>query len=204
MIKAILFDMGGVIVNLDRPRCIESFKRMCGLDSIDSFLNIYHPQGTFQDMEGGAIGEQEFYRRILAECRPGTTVQQVRNAFWSLIGDIEPYKADFIKELSAKYDVYMLSNNNPLIVRRIRGLFRRAGLPMDTFKGLFFSYKMKMLKPNPEIYREAVRQTGLKASECLFIDDSDINVKAAEAVGMKGLHYIQGTDLKAAITKTLE
>lgn len=200
MIKAILFDMGGVLVNLDMQRCKDTFKRRCGYDRIDEVLDPCHQRGPFMRMEHGEISEGEFIAECLADSRPGTTPKDVRDSFWTIIGDLEPYKADLLNELAKDYPLYMLSNNNPIVMRRIGRLFRKAGIPLDTtFRKLFISCRMRMLKPTPEIFAAAVKGTGVKACECLFIDDSPTNVAAAESAGMHAALYVQGTDLRKTV-----
>lgn len=205
MIKAILFDMGGVIVDLNKPRCISTFKQKCGFDKIEQLLDPCHPRGPFMRMEHGFISESQFIEECLKDCRPGTEAKDIRDSIWSFLDGIEPYKSELIRELSGKYDLYLLSNNNPIVIRRCHNMFRKAGIPMnEVFRKMFISCRMKMLKPDAEIFEAAVAGTGVKACEALFIDDSPTNVAAAQACGIHGLHYVQGTDLRKAIYEKLD
>ena len=75
---------------------------------------------------------------------------------------------------------------------------------MDSiFRRLFLSYQMKMLKPSQEIFGKMISEVGLEPSEMLFIDDSQANADAAAAAGLNVLHYVQGTDLAAAVSRAL-
>ena len=89
-------------------------------------------------------------------------------------------------------------------MRICREDFRKAGIDLDSFfDALFISCEMKMLKPGREIYDEAVRRSGLRADELLFIDDSPRNTEAARGAGIVALDYVQGTDLSGLLLSAL-
>lgn len=204
MIKAIVFDMGGVLIDLDMERCRNAFIGQLGYEAIDSLLDASHQKGFYSDLEEGKISEDEFRRQILAGSRPGALPQDVDHAMWALLVGMEPYKADLLRKLSESYDLYLLSNNNGISMVRCREIFSTAGVPMDSiFRRLFLSYQMRMLKPSGEIFGKMISEVGLEPSEMLFIDDSQANADAAAAAGLNVLHYVQGTDLAAAVSRAL-
>ena len=194
MIKAILFDMGRVLVDLDKPACIRAFKEKAGLMDIEEILDCYHQRGFFHDFEGGLLTEEEFYAEALRHSRPGAVAEDIRDSFCALLTRVPRYKADLLNELKDQYDLYILSNNNPVTTGFAAGLFEAAGAPYSVFKDLFISSEMKMQKPSEEIYREAVRRTGCAPGEILFIDDSRINADAASALGIRGVYDNPSTD----------
>ena len=204
MTRAVVFDVGGVLLDLDKKKCISSFRKL-GMASIEEMLDECHQKGYFQMLETGSITEDEFYDKCIAASSPGTTAEDVRNAFLSFANYVQPYKLEFLKELSLKYDLYVLSNNNPIVVRD----FARIGAPYGvsfstTFKKCFFSYEMKTLKPDPEFFRRALAEIGLPGKDVLFIDDNKANVEAAAAQGMDAVWYDISTNLRDCVLAALK
>ena len=196
MVKAIVFDIGGVLVDLDLDRCIRAFREILGFERITELLDASHQKGIYGEMEAGLLGADRFRELILAESRPGCTGADVDRAMAALLTGIPSPAARAVKELSARYPLYLLSNNNPISMARTYALFREAGIEPETaFRGQFISCEMKLMKPSQECYREVQRRIGLPAGEILFVDDNRTNVDAALAAGWQARHYIPGTDL---------
>jgi FMN phosphatase YigB (HAD superfamily) len=205
MTKAIIFDLGGVLVDLDFSSCVKHFKEDIGYDKITEILDPSHQKGIYSDLEEGLLPPDAFRNLILSESRPGSTPEQVDRCMWSLLVGMDSYKVQYLNDLSKKYDLYILSNNNPVSMQRCHEVFTLSGLDYKhVFKKEFISYQMKLLKPGQAIYREVVRQIGFPADQLLFIDDSLSNVQAAESVGIPSLHYKQSTDLVSQLNAKLE
>lgn len=196
MAKAVVFDIGGVLVDLDTERCIRAFKEILGYERITEILDPSHQKGIYGDMEAGVLPADEFVRLILAGSRPGCTPADVARAMAGLLVGMAQGTADTVRRLAAKYPLYLLSNNNPISMARTYEIFAENGLePEKLFRGVFVSCDMKLLKPSRECYDEAVRRIGLPAGDILFVDDNPENVEAARAAGMEARLYIQGTPL---------
>ena len=197
MIKAVIFDMGGVLIDLDPPACIKAFKDILGFDRITELLDPFHQKGIYGELEGGTLTADDFRAAVLAESRPGSRPEDVDRCMDAMISGMEPYKADLLRKLSRQYPLYLLSNNNEIARIRYHKLLEDLGVDWRTvFREEFCSYQMKMLKPSPEIFREAVRRVDLPPEEILFIDDSKTNVEAARAVGINAVLVPQGEDLR--------
>lgn len=204
-IKAIIFDMGGVIVDLDIEGCKQAFKEYLGYDKIDEIIDPCHQKGIYGDLEEGVLTGEEFRQIVLSESRPGAVPEEVDKAMWHILIGIEPYKVEMLQRLSESYDLYLLSNNNPICLPCAKRIFENAGIPLEKiFKKSFYSFEMKALKPSEAFYKAVMNEIGLLPEQMFFIDDSRKNVEGAVAAGLPAVYYEPGTDLEALINSVLE
>ena len=118
---------------------------------------------------------------------------------------IQPYKAELLRKMADKYDLYMLSNNNPICLPRSAAMFAEAGVPLDVvFRKCFMSFEMNALKPSEKFYKAVLAQIDEPAENLLFIDDSQANVDGAVAAGLPAVYYQPGSDLSALLAEVLE
>ncbi|MGN1219961.1 MAG: HAD family hydrolase [Candidatus Cryptobacteroides sp.] len=204
MIQGIVFDMGGVLIDLYYERCVSAFKAI-GFEQICDYLDPCHQKGIYGDMESGKVSADEFYEFVLTKCNPGTTRADIDACMKSFYDGPSKEKADYLISLKKRgYKIFMLSNNNPIMMRICDEDFSKVGIGInDFFDKAFISSTMKMLKPDSEIFLESIRQTGFKADELLFIDDSARNTEGARAVGMNAVDYVQGDSLEQTIENAL-
>lgn len=197
MVKAIAFDMGGVLVGLDYSRALASFRTKAGFERIGEFLDPWKQKGFFSDLENGLISEEEFLEQCRPYCREGVTLDILQECLTDFLTGIDPRKAEIVRSLARKYPLYLLSNNNPLSMRGCEPFFEAAGIPFSLFRDRFISSDMKMCKPHPDIFLEAVRRIGCAPSEIVFIDDSQANVDGALSVGIDARLYSSIEDFEA-------
>ena len=204
MVKAIVFDLGGVLIDLDLGRCIQAFREILGYERITELLDPCHQKGIYGDMEAGIISEDFFRAEVLRESRPGCVPSDVDRAMAGLLTGMDPAKVPLLISLAERYPIYGLSNNNEISVKRMHEIYEEYGLPwQQVFRKEFISSRMKLLKPSPEIFARAREEIGLPQEEILFVDDSRRNVDAALASGWQAVRYEPGTDLGACIANYL-
>lgn len=202
--KAIIFDMGGVLVDLDIEGCKAAFKRDLDYQNIDNIIDPCHQKGIWGDLEEGILSADEFRSIILAESRQEASVKDVDEAMAKILVGIMPYKAELLRKMSQKYDLYMLSNNNAICLPYSAAMFSEAGVPLDsTFLKCFMSFEMKALKPSQTFYKRVIEEIGRPSEEMLFIDDSQVNVEGAEAAGLPAIYYKPGSNLAALLADAL-
>lgn len=205
MPKAIVFDLGGVLIDLDFDSSVRAFEEALGYGKIRELLDLSHQKGIYGDMEAGLITADEFRAEVLRESRPGSTPADVDRAMAGLLVGMDPKKVPLLEELSRKYDIYGLSNNNEISVQRMHEIYEENGLDWRrVFKKEFISSRMKLMKPSREIFDAAAAEIGLPPSEILFVDDSQKNVDGALAAGWQAVLYTQGTDLGECIKPYLQ
>ncbi len=196
--------MGGVLIDLDPAGCIRAFEEILGFVRIREIIDPYHQKGIYGDLEGGRISTDQFRAAVLAESRPGSAPEDVDRCMNAMLSGMAPYKAELLRELARKYPLYLLSNNNEIATGVFHRILEQLGLdPKAIFREEFLSFRMKMLKPGLEIYRETVRRIGLPPEEILFVDDSQVNVDAARAVGIDAVLCPQGADLRQVFRSLL-
>lgn len=200
MVKAIVFDIGGVLIGLNLGRCINAFQEILGYDRITELLDPYHQKGIYGDMEGGLISADDFRCRVLAESRPGCKPSDVDRCMGALLLEMTEDTVATVKDMATRYPLYLLSNNNPIAMRLINEEFRRNGIePEVTFKDQFISSEMRLLKPSRAIYEAAITRIGLPAGDILFIDDNETNVRAAREAGLQARVYMPGSKLSVLL-----
>jgi putative hydrolase of the HAD superfamily len=204
MPKAIVFDLGGVLIDLDFDRCVRAFREVLGYERITELLDLSHQKGIYGDMEAGLITADQFRAEVLRESRPGCVPADVDRAMAGLLTGMDPAKVPLLEDLSARYPLYGLTNNNEISVQRMHDIYEENGLDWRrVFRKEFISCRMKLMKPSREIFDAAAADIGLPPEEILFIDDSQRNVDGALASGWKAVLYKQGTDLGACIERNL-
>lgn len=204
MIKAIVLDLGGVLIDLDLDACRKAFREILGFYKIDEILDPCHQKGIYSDLEEGRIDVDEFRREVLLESRPGSAPENVDRCMEALLSGMDAAKVPYLYELAGQYEVYALTNNNPIAMRRFREIYVENGFDSTrVFRKEFISSEMKLLKPDPRIFQAVLRNIGIPAGETLFVDDSPKSVEAARGVGMNAVHYVPGTDLRTTIETAL-
>ena len=184
-ITTLIFDLGGVIVNLDLNRCILNFKQL-GLKNFEQYLGNFGQSGFFLQFEKGQIGVNEFRNEIRKLATKPLTDAQIDEAWCSFLCNIPSQKLELLLELKKKFRLLLLSNTNALHIEvSTKNEFAKAGTTLsDIFEKCYFSYEMGMAKPDAEIFEAVLADAGVKADECLFLDDGTKNIEQASKLGI--------------------
>lgn len=203
MIKNLLFDLGGVVIDIERQRCVDAFTRL-GLADADSYFGDYAQTGIFMQIEDGSIGTGQFHSALREKLPEGTSDAAIDAAFQAFIVGIPAHRLESLRALRRQgYRIYLLSNTNPIMWNGIiASEFRKEGLTReDYFDGMTTSFEARAAKPDAEIFHSLIRETGIKPEETLFFDDSEINTRAAEALGFRTAHVRVGTEFTDYLPK---
>ena len=205
-IKNIIFDLGGVVIDLKRRMAIDALDRL-GIKNASSLLGEYEQKGPFLLLETGQITSSELYDMLLPQCSAGTTCNDIRDAFEEFLREIPVERLRMIDALREKgFKVYVLSNTNPIMYNHwIDNAFRNDGKSInDYFDGIVLSFQEKMCKPNPEIFLKVTDRYNLLPEETLMLDDSEANVKAARSIGLNAVRIQpEGKDSFMEVCKNL-
>jgi putative hydrolase of the HAD superfamily len=187
MLKTIIFDLGGVLIDLDKKACIAAFRQL-GFHDIDQYLGEYIQQGFFMDLEEGKISVQEYYNEVRRHCaRPELTDEEINRAWYRILDGLPVSKLDLLRKLRKTYQVFALSNTNDIALSYFSTvLFAQQGLTIhDYFDRLFLSHQMGCAKPDAEIFKKMIRESCINPAEALFLDDAESNIATARTLGFQ-------------------
>ena len=205
MIRTIIFDMGGVIVDVHLDEAVRQFKAI-GVTDAERQIDSNNHKGFFLDFENGDIDSETFRRRLSEHAGKDIPMEDIVRAWKSIISKPIQFKLDYILELRRKYRVFLLSNNNPILIDWARTSdFSDAGFPITHyFDKLYISYEMKCTKPGHLIFEKMIQDSGIKPSESLFIEDGIRNINAAKELGFQILHVVNGEDWRERLSALTE
>ena len=212
MIKNLIFDLGGVIVPLNRIACLRAFDEVVGYKNFGEILSSYRQIGFFEKFENGDISSRKFRQIIRSNSsfiKDGKgriiTDSEIDYSLNRFLCDIPQDKIETLLFYKDDYRLFLLSNTNPIGFPYSKELFKNKGYKMEEiFDKIFVSYKMKMLKPGEEIFLSVIKQAQIKPDETLFIDDAVANVESAAKLGFHTILYNPKDELYDKISEYLE
>jgi len=188
-IKSVIFDLGGVIYDVDYHKTINAFKAL----GMDRFEEIYAKAGQsdlFNDLEEGKISRAVFVERIKNLSRHDMTSSQIFNAWNGMLLGFMPDALACLKRLRSTYRIFLLSNTNEIHIQEIE---KRVGTAFfsdfySLFEKVYLSHELGLRKPHTDVFNYILKEKGLKANETLFIDDSIHHVEGAIKAGLQAYH----------------
>lgn len=196
-IKNLVFDFGGVLINIDFSLSIKAFQE-AGIGEIEQVLFMANQNQLLLKLEKGEISPYEFrdtLRKITGVLLSDETIDRAWNA---LLLDIPEPRMRLLERLRKKYRIFLLSNTNKIHYdyyrARLEEVYGYASFN-DLFEKAFFSFEMGKAKPDAEIYLQAASDGKFRPEETLFIDDLERNTKGAEKVGYHTYYLKDGEDI---------
>lgn len=201
-IKNILFDLGGVIITLNKQEALDRFTAI-GFPNIENYLGEFRQEGIFLEYEEGKINPEDFYKefRRLAG-NENIPAEDIDHGWLGFLVGIPPYKFELLKELRKKYNVYLLSNTNPSVLKWASTKdFSPEGLPIQAyFDKCYLSFEIGCAKPDREIFDFIIADSGMIPSETLFLDDGKANIEIGKELGFETYQANQTEDLRKVFT----
>ncbi|MGM0531927.1 MAG: HAD family hydrolase [Bacteroidota bacterium] len=195
-INNIIFDLGGVILDIDLLKGITAMKRL-GITNLESPDEKVNRIKTFIDFEKGLLSEAKFIEKLKEENEVDFSNNDFIAAWNEIIVGFQQERIDLIANLkkSGRFRTFLLSNTNSLhkdvYTSILREEYSVRGLE-DLFDKAYFSHEIYMRKPDPAIYHYVLNDGGIIPEETLFIDDSRPNIDTAESLGMETFHLADG------------
>lgn len=182
-IKAVFFDLGGVIVRTEFYTPRQQLADKLGMD-FDDLYKLVFESDTSNRASIGEISSEEHWAFIMQRLkRPASETAAIRQAFFA--GDIvDRTLIDYIRSLRPKYKTGLISN----AWGDLREYIAREKFD-DAFDKMIISAEVGAMKPEAKIFRIALEQFGVSPDEAVFVDDFPRNIKGCEKVGIKGIHF---------------
>jgi len=195
-LRAVIFDVGGVLLRTADWSGRRAWEQRLGLAPRESEEIVFgREMGTKAQM--GQISDEELWQWV------GWTLQlskeqleQFRSDFWA--GDrLDTELVDYIRRLRPKYQTAIISNSTDALRRSLHETYPIA----EAFDLITCSAEEHVMKPDSEIYKRTLQRLERRASEAVFIDDSQPNVGAASALGMQALHFTAGMNVRDELAR---
>ncbi|MDQ2692741.1 MAG: HAD family phosphatase [Chloroflexota bacterium] len=182
-IKAVFFDLGGVIVRTEFQAPRQQLADRLGIDYDDLSKLIFDSDTSIRASIGELSSEEHWISVIQRLKRPAEERQSIRDEFFA--GDIvDRTLVEYIRSLRPRYKTGLISN----AWSDLRDFIVREKFD-DAFDKMIISAEVGAMKPEPKIYRIALEQFGVKPEEAVFVDDFYVNIEGCEKVGIKGIHF---------------
>jgi len=188
-IKAVVFDFGNVIINIDTERTFAAFAELT-FKSAERVKKLFAEAAIFEKYETGFYSDDEFRDVVRQTLSYPLNDQEIDAAWNALLLDVPAKRLAYLENLRFRYPVYLLSNTNAIHIEKCQQYFRARYNIADfrtLFSKVFLSYELGLWKPDYRIFRKVLEETGFKPEEVLFLDDNADNIDAARDMGIRGI-----------------
>jgi HAD superfamily hydrolase (TIGR01509 family) len=196
-VKNIIFDLGGVILNLDNHRTEEAFVAL-GINNFREYFGLGFATSFFKDYEVGRISDRQFIDSVKTLTGLSVSDQAIIDSWNALLLDFPAERIQLLKQLRKTYRLFLFSNTNALHLTALRQIWAGAfgeGSLDDHFEKTYYSHLLGMRKPDPASFEFILKENNLNGKETLFVDDAIVNVEGAEQAGLRGLFLRPGISL---------
>jgi len=185
-IKTVIFDLGGVVINLHVESTLRRFSELSG-KGIEEIKKMYEEELFFKAYERGIIDDESFRRSVCIAIGKDVPDELLDDAWNDMLKELPLERINWIKQLAKTHKIAILSNTNAIHVRKFEEIFTEItgySKPNDLFHHVYYSNEVGHRKPDLEIFLHALADMGAKAEETLFLDDIPENLDAARVAGI--------------------
>lgn len=189
-IKSIIFDLGGVILNLNYSKTEDEFKKI-GVLNFKEFYSQKKQTLLFDDFEKGKIKSEEFISSFKESGNLKIKEIDFINAWNAMLLEIPIEKLQFIDGLKKSYKIILLSNTNEIHIKKFEDDLKKNNMLEQFYKcfdKIYYSSRMGKRKPEENCFNQVLEENGLIAENTLFIDDSIQHIEGAKKAGIKTFH----------------
>lgn len=186
-IKNLLFDLGGVIIDLHIYKTRAAFEEL-GMEDTSKWFIASNQATLLNGYETGRLSTDDFIAGVNEEIGLKISEEDFYSAWTTMLGKVKEPRIHMLRELRDKYRIYALSNINAMhahacheILQRDHDIFSFH----EIFDLVFYSHEIGARKPEPEAWLKVVERTGIIPEETLFMDDNIDNVEMAKKLGFQ-------------------
>ena len=187
MIKNIILDLGGVIINIDYQLTIKAFEEL-GIINASEFYSQQRQTNLFDLLETGKISEAGFRDEIRKFAGKNLSDNDIDTAWNAMLLDFPPQRMETLKRLKSRYKTFLLSNTNAIhFTAYTKTLVKNFGKEnlSDYFHKEYYSHLIFRRKPHPDTFRFVLNDQNILPEETLFIDDSEQHIRGAKSVNLQ-------------------
>jgi putative hydrolase of the HAD superfamily len=195
-VKNIIFDLGGVILEIDFKKTEQAF-RLLGWDHFLDHINQFHITSLFEQYETGQLDDDSFVMGIQKLMGRPVETKKIIAAWNALLIGFPAERIELLKKLKSRYRTFLLSNTNSIHhdVFQER-LYREQGVHLeDLFEKTYYSHVVKLRKPEAPVFELVLAENKLIPEETLFIDDTASNFPEATRLGIQVYHLAPGKSI---------
>ena len=200
--EAIIFDLGGVILNIDYNLARNAFEKL-GVRNFDELYSQTGADMLFRELETGRISEENFYNELNKCTGLQLSPFEIKQAWNAMLLDFREESLLFLDAIRSKYKLFLLSNTNHIHIPEFNKIYnqkKREKPFIDYFEKVYYSCEIGLRKPDAECYDWVLEKESLAPGKTIFVDDTLPNVEAAKVAGMKTIllepgKFIENLDL---------
>ncbi len=197
-VKNIIFDLGGVIINLNYQLTRKAFENL-GVANFNDLYNQHHANPLFEQLEVGAIEPEAFYEALREAAGLALTNSQIETAWNAMLLDFPIERLLWLDQIKTKYNIYLFSNTNAVHYKAFTTIYTQTaplvGLNPNFnhfFKTAYYSHTLKQRKPAVAAFEAVLQDAKLDPAQTLFIDDTISNIEGAQKAGLQTLFLSGG------------
>ena len=197
-VKNIIFDLGGVLINLNYQLTRKAFEDL-GVEDFDAFYTQHAANPLFENLEVGAIEPEAFYDQLREATGLTHTNSQIETAWNAMLLDFPAERLAWLSQIKNKYNIYLFSNTNAIHYNAFINIYRQIapqlGLDINFehfFTTAYYSHTLGQRKPEVAAFEAVIRDANLDPAQTLFIDDTLLNIEGAQKAGLQTIFLSGG------------
>jgi len=201
-VKNIIFDLGGVLINLNYQLTRKAFEDL-GVEDFDAFYTQHKVNPLFENLEVGAIEPEAFYEALREATGLTLSNDQLETAWNAMLLDFPIERLLWLDQIKNKYNIYLFSNTNAIHYKAFTTIYAQTapliGLNTDFnhfFKTAYYSHTLGQRKPELAAFEAVIQDAKLDPAQTLFIDDTISNIEGAQKAGLRTIFLSGGLNVQ--------